>query len=355
MAEIKPHLRHLFRTNTDEESRKGYLRLDMNECVPGLPADFVKGVSFEIDNDFLATYPEYKTLQEKIALHNNLQPKNISLSNGSDGAIKYIFDAYVSPGDRILLTDPTFAMYPVYCRMFNAEPIMVGYNPDLSFPVEEFIHKISPGIKIAVVVNPNNPTGSVVEPANLTSIIKKASDNNVLMIVDEAYFYFYPHSIINKIKGCENLIVLRTFSKLCGIAAARLGYVAACPKIIEDLRKVKPTYDVNSLAVLFAEKILDEPDVIQNLVRFTNEGKRYLTQKLSEKDIEYREGKANFILINSPNKVDKIVKKLAEKNILVKGGFKQDCLKDYIRVTVGNKIAMRQFWETFINIWASLK
>lgn len=351
MIKIKPHLENLYRTESSLIPRKGYLRLDMNEGVPGLPEGFVREVLSEITPEFLATYPEYRALQEKLASHNNLKPENISLSNGSDAAIKYIFDAYVSAGDKILLTDPTFAMYPVYCKMFNAKPIIVTYKPDLSFPEDDFIDRISHDIRAAIVVNPNNPAGNAVEAGALLSIIKKAADNDVLIVVDEAYFYFYPETMIGQVKKYENLIVLRTFSKLCGMAALRLGYAVACPEIIENIIRVSPTYDVNGLAVLFAETILDNPDIIQNLVKLTNEGKRYLTQKLTEEGIEYKAGCANFILIKCCARVDEITGRLAEKNILVAGGFKQNFLKDYIRVTIGNRAVMEQFWKSFIDIW----
>ena len=351
MVEIKPHLKHLYRTKPEKKSRRGYLRLDMNEGVPGLPGDFVKDILSEIDPEFLATYPEYKTLQEKVASHNNLKPENVILSNGSDAAIKYIFDAYISPGDKILLTDPTFAMFPVYCNMFNAKSVIVEYKPNLSFPKEEFMNRISPDIKMAVVVNPNNPTGNSLERSELIAIIKRAANKSILIIVDEAYFYFYTESVIEEVKNFENLIVVRTFSKLFGLAAARLGYAVACPTIIENLSKVKSTYDVNGLAILFAEKILDNPDIIQNLIESANGGKKYLIQKLSEEGIEYKEGCANFVLIKCYDRANEITSRLAEKNILVRGAFKQNFLKDYIRVTIGNKMIMEQFWDSFIKIW----
>lgn len=353
MVEIKAHLKHLYRTKPEKKSRRGYLRLDMNEGVPGLPGDFVKDILSEIDPEFLATYPEYKTLQEKVASHNNLKPENVILSNGSDAVIKYIFEAYVSPGDKVLLTEPTYAMFPVYCNMFNAEPIIVEYDSNLAFPKEEFIKKISPDIKMAVVVNPNNPTGNSLERSELIAIIKRAANKRILIIVDEAYFYFYAESVIEKVKDFENLVVTRSFSKLFGLATARLGYAAACPTIIENLSKVRSTYDVNGLAVLFAEKILDNPEIIQNLIESANEGKKYLTQKLSEEGIEYKESCANFVLIKCYGRANEIITRLAEKNILVSGGFKLNFLKDYIRVTIGSKAVMKQFWESFINIWSA--
>lgn len=351
MIKLKPHLKDLLRYSSAKESRRKYLRLDINEGLPGLPEDFLKKVLSEVDSDFLSTYPEYTILRKKIALFNNLRPENICLSNGSDAVIKYVFDAYVSSGDKVLLTDPTFEMYPVYCAMFAAQSIVIEYKPDFSFPLEEFMQKISKEVKMAILVNPNNPTGSLIEQDELIGIIEKAADNDVIVLVDEAYFYYCPLTVIEEINNFDNLIVLRTFSKLCGMAAARLGYAAACPMLIEGLGKVKHPYDVNGLAVLLAERLIDRPDIIRNLINSFSEGKRYLTKKLEEEDIEYTGGHANFILIKCKGRVNEIIERLFKENILIKGNFKQSFLKDYIRVTVGKKIYMENFWEVFIKIW----
>lgn len=349
MPQIKPHIESLYRSRANK--RKGYLRLDMNEGVPGLPDNFLRRVITKVSADLVAMYPEYDSLTKKIAKYNQLNPENICLANGSDAAIKYIFDAYVSVRDRVLLTSPAFAMYPVYCEMFNARPIIIEYKEDLSFPFDDFISVISHKIKLAVIVNPNNPTGSVLKEEKLLKIIKKTANNDVLLIVDEAYFYFYPHSVIRYIRKYKNLIVLRTFSKLLGIASLRLGYAVACPAIIENLRKVKPTFDVNGLAALFAEEILDNSAIIKEMIKKTGEGKKYLIEKLGKEDIEYKMGYTNSVLIKCYNRVDEIIGRLKKKHILVSGNFKQDFLSDYIRISMGDKKNMQKFWRCFIDIW----
>ena len=349
MPQVKEHLKDLYRTVPKQ--RRGYLRLDMNESVCGLPQGLIKKVFSKVDSDFVACYPEYEDLLRLIAKHNNLEPENICLSNGSDGAIKYIFDAYVRQDDKILLTDPTFAMYPVYGKMFGARTVMVPYLEDFSFPAEEFLKHISEGVRIAVVVNPNNPTGSVVSRKVLLDIINQAKNQDVLLVVDEAYFYYYPHTMIEEVKRFDNLIVLRTFSKLCGMAALRVGYAAACPEIAENLRRVKPTYDINAAGVILCEEIMKKPAVIKQLIDKTNKGRLYLSRNLEKHSIEYRNGHANFTLIKCGSKAVDIGNELAKEKILVGYDFGQDILKDYIRITLGDRKAMCLFWEKFIRIW----
>ncbi|MDP2939804.1 MAG: histidinol-phosphate transaminase [Candidatus Omnitrophota bacterium] len=351
MLKEKQHLKNVNRTNIEEITRKGFLRLDMNECPFGLPNGFIKRTLSRIDGNFVATYPGYSRSQNKIAEYNKLRSENICLANGSDAAIKYLFEAYVSPGDRVLLTDPTFAMYKVYCKIFDAQPITVPYKPDLSFPGKEFAERISYDIKMAVVVNPNNPTGSIIPEDELLSILRRAQNKGVLLIVDEAYFYFYTGTVIREIMHFDNLVVLRTFSKLCGMAGLRIGYAAANPKIIKNLKKVRPTYDVNGIAALFAEEILDDRAILKSLLVETKKGKRYLIKQLNENGISYRDGYANFILIKCEINPLTIANKLRQDNILVGFGFEQLFLRDFIRVTLGDKKSMIQFWGSFIKIW----
>lgn len=353
MPEIKNYLKDLYRTHSKLIDRKNCLRLDMNENVDGLPDQFVKSVLAEIDGAYMATYPEYEALEKKLAQHINLSTANICLSNGSDAAIKYIFDAYVLPGDKVLLTDPSFAMYPVYCQMFNANALLVKYDDEMKFSVDEFEDMITGETKLGVIVNPNNPTGNVLPRKAIIRLLDKAIDHDTLMIVDEAYFYYYPETVVDLVSKYSNLIVLRTFSKLCGIAAARLGYAVACPEIIDNLVRVKPTYDVNGLAVLFAERLLDRPDIIDQLIKSTNEGKGFLAQKLEVEGIEYHLGYSNFVLIKCGERVPEITARLEDKKVLVASGFRREFLNDYIRVNVGHKETMQRFWEVFIEIWKS--
>lgn len=350
MLKAKSHLKNVTRANIEKITRKGFLRLDMNENVMGLPNNFVKRAISEINPDYLSSYPEYNKLVQKIALHNNLNPKNICLSNGSDAAIKYIFDAYVSERDKVLFATPSFAMYKVYCNIFRARPVTVEYNSNLSFPYKKFMDRIEKGIRIAIIVNPNNPTGSAIVCAQLMDIIEKTAKKNVLLIIDEAYFYFYPQTVIKKIEQFNNLIVLRTFSKLCGMASVRLGYAASCPEIIKNIKKVKPVFDVNGLAILFGEKLLENSQIIDNLIKSFYEGKDYLVKKLRGEGIEFKEGLANFILIKCRRPQD-IIKEAKEKKILLGGNFKEVFLKDYIRVTIGSKTVMQHFWKVFIDIY----
>ncbi|MFC1823055.1 pyridoxal phosphate-dependent aminotransferase [Thermodesulfobacteriota bacterium] len=354
MSKIKSYLKNVHRTTPSTQSRSEYLRLDMNENPAGLPEGFVREALSEIESGYLASYPEYSTLTKKIAEHNGIDPENICISNGSDGAIKYIFDAYVLPGDKVLLTDPTFAMYPVYCKMFGAEPGFFPYNDDFTFSVDRFVDKISSSFSLVVLVNPNNPTGTAIEPEQIERVVQRCSEHDVLILIDEAYFYFYDKSCIGWVNQFDNLVILRTFSKLCGLASLRLGYAAACSRIIQSLEKVKPSFDVNGVAVILGQKILENPQIIEEQINIINKGKTFLKNELEARGVEYQTGEANFFLIKCPGKVNEISEALREKKILVAGDFKQAFLREYIRVTVGSLECMRLFCDIFFSLSTKL-
>ena len=351
MTQLKQHLWNLHRMPIKMKSRSGYLRLDMNENPSGLPVDFLATALSEFDITQIGTYPEYQLLIEKIAKKNGIGSENVCLANGSDGGIKYLFDAYVSQGDEVLMTDPTFAMYPVYCGMFNSKAIRVPYGQDFAFPFEKFLEAIDKDVRIAVIVNPNNPMGTVIEPDRLYAILNVCKKNGTLLVVDEAYIYFYEGTFIKEILTHDNLIVLRTFSKLCGLAGLRIGFLAASARIINGLYKVKSTFDVNAVAVFMADKLLDRPDIIERQLEKIHDGKKFLIERLKEKRIEYRDGRANFILIQCGRHWKLVAEGLRKEKILVSGGFAPNFLNEYVRVTLGPIEYMQAFWEAFDRLW----
>lgn len=354
LRKLRPHLRGLHRSRIGEKSRGGFLCLDMNEGVPGLPEAFVRRTLASLDSGFLCRYPEYHPLKEILARHNGLKPENISLSNGSDGSIKNIFDAFIGRGDRVLMTDPTFAMYPVYCRMYEARADVVEYGADLAFPYDEFSDRLRKGVKLAVVVNPNNPTGSILEPGRMLRLIQRARRADALLLVDEAYFYYYRETVMPWVRRYENLIVLRTFSKLCGLAAARIGYAAASAPVVDCLRKVKSAFDVSALGVVMAQRILEQPALMKRLMRSVAVGKAHLVRSLKRAGIPHVAGHANFVLMHCGESVPEVVRRLAQRRILVSGGFRQESLKPYIRVTVGDRRTMESFLKSFLPVWKEL-
>lgn len=143
------------------------------------------------------------------------------------------------------------------------------------------------------------------------------------------------------------------YSKFCGLAVGRFGYAVAPPAIIDNLRKVRSTYDVNGIAVALATKLLDNPGLIQNLIQGTAAGKDFLVRQLAEAGIEHQAGQANFVLIKCDGRAPELAQNLEREKILMGFGFQNIHMQGYLRITVGSRKIMAQFWRKFIQIWDS--
>ena len=348
MPQPKKHLIDLYRGVDHSCSRRDFLRLDMNESVEGLPESFIREVLDNISPEEIASYPEYEEITAMIAASVGLTQENVLVTNGSDAAIKHLFEAYVGADDNVLFTDPTFAMYPVYSRIVRAREVTVPYNDDLSFPFDAFqqaLEHYKP--KLAVVVNPNNPTGSRVEQNIIRTLAQACYKQGSLLVVDEAYFHYLEETAVALISEYDNVAILRTFSKLGGLAGLRIGYALSHANVISAMGKVKSTFDVNCLAVAMAKAILTRPEILQTQLTAVAEGKKWLIEKLEDRDISYVAGHVNFVLIDCGERCTAIAELLKRNNILVGVGFKQPFLRKYLRVTLAGPEVMKRFWEAF--------
>jgi len=348
MPQAKKHLTDLYRDVGLCCSRYDFLRLDMNESVEGLPESIIREVLDNIKPDDIASYPEYDEITAMIAASERLSHENVLVTNGSDAAIKHLFEAYVDADDNVLFTDPTFAMYPVYSKIVRAREVAVPYNDDLSFPFDAFgqaIEHYRP--KLAVVVNPNNPTGSRVEQDIIRTLAQVCRKQNSLLLVDEAYFHYLEETAVALISEFPNVAILRTFSKLGGLAGLRIGYALSHQDVISAMGKVKSTFEVNCLAVGMAKAILARPEILQTQLTALAEGKKWLIEKLDDVEISYVAGHANFVLIDCGERCADIAEMLKRNNILVGAGFKQPFLKKYLRITLAGPKTIRRFWKVF--------
>ena len=348
MLQPKKHLLDLYRGVACSFSRRDFLRLDMNESVEGLPEVFIREVLDNIRPEEIASYPEYEEITAMIAASMGLSQENVLVTNGSDAAISHLFEAYVSAGDKVLFTDPTFAMYPVYSKIGRAREVVVPYNDDLSFPFDTFkkaLERHRP--RLAVVVNPNNPTGSMVDQATIRTLAEICHKQDSLLVVDEAYFHYLEETAVDLISEFDNVAILRTFSKLGGLAGLRIGYALSHADVISAMGKVQSTFDVNCLAVAMAKAILARPEILQTQIIAVADGKKWLIERLDDREISYVAGHANFVLIDCGERCAAIAELLERHNILVSVGFKQPFLRKYLRVTLAGPEVMKRFWEAF--------
>ena len=341
----RKHIANLHRVANEDVNRSDYLCLDKNENIIGFSDEVLNNFCKMITPNLLNTYPDasplYKNLTEKL----NVDPGQIYLSSGSDAAIKSVFETYVNPGDEVVLISPTYAMYYVYARMFQAKLEEFIYDHDLFIPPEKIISKISPATKLVCIPNPNSTTGTIFSQKDLINIVCTARKHGALVLIDEAYQQFHGESMMDYLNESNNLIIVRTFSKAMGLASARLGYIVSNDTIITNLFKVRPLYEVNSFAICFGTYLLDHPEIQANHLEEISRSKNYLKNKLSELGFPITKSHTNFVLINVNSKRNskEIVRLLLREKIFIKGEFKEACLESYIRVTLGSIEQMKIF------------
>lgn len=332
-----------------EQGRGGYLRLDMNENPEGLPAEFVKEVLKEITPEFLATYPEPDAFIEKYANYIGMEPENVCVTNGSDMAIRYVMETFVKKGNTVVTVTPSFEMYAVNCAMLGLNHVGISYDENMEVNVSDIVDAIDGNTDMVALLNPNNPIGTVYTEREARAVIERAEEMGAVVVIDEAYHYFYPKTFLNLVKEYDNVIVLRTFSKLCSLAALRLGIVVSNPDIVNYIKKARPTFDTNSAALLFGERILDHPELFDELREIELEGRTYVKEQMQKYGYSYYSQNGNFFFIRPKRDVAVMKEELKERRILVKT-YSKDLLKDYIRISTGSRSAMERFMEVFLEL-----
>lgn len=335
----------------DQNSREGYLRLDLNENPIGLPEGFIKEVLSGINQEFISKYPETLEFTEKLGKMIGAEVNQICLTNGSAEGIRHIIEAYSRPGGKIVSVEPSYAMYDVYAKMYGREHITVSYGSDLKMNVDNIIKEVKPDVDLLIILNPNNPIGDVYSYEDMDRIVAAAKENEVTVLIDEAYFYFYPNSFVKYALENDHVFLTRTFSKLFSLAGCRLGYVVGQADGIEMIQKLCTPHNVNAFGIRFAQSIMEKEGMIDALVEKAIDGKNYLVNTLLENGYKVNAGEGNFIFIQPKTNASDIVRRMKEeKRILIKSYKGIGDLKDCLRVSTGERTAMQKFIDALLEI-----
>lgn len=332
------------------EGRGKFIRLDQNENSDGLPKWLFDSVMAKVTPEFLAIYPEETIPTTKYAHLLGFEKENVTLTDGSTVGMGYIIKVFGEPGKNILCVTPSFAMYEVYAKMIGMSVEQIKYENDFSFNVENTLSRINDQTSIVVLVNPNMPVGNVYSKEEIESVVLKAKEHNALVIIDEAYYYFYDETSVDLVKKYDNVAVIRTFSKMLSIPALRLGTIMADQEIIRCINNYKPHYTVNSIALLFLEEIVDNHDrLLRELKRDYNEGKQYVMEELNKNGYITLPSEGCYVCIKPKYKTSREITDLLEKNgILILCG--KDGLTGWLRLTIAHKKYMEIFMEALLKL-----
>ncbi len=349
MYYVDPIIKELYRV-PQPEGRAAYLRLDQNENPDGLPKWLFDSVMEKVTPEFLAIYPEETKPTTKYANLLGLEKKNVTLTAGSTVGMGYVIKVLGQPGKDIVCVTPSFAMYEVYAKSIGMNVKQVKYEEDFSFRIEKTLSEINENTSIVVLVNPNMPVGNAYSKENIISVIEKAKENNAIVIIDEAYYYFYDKSSVDLVKKYDNVIVLRTFSKMLSMPSLRLGAIISNPDFIQYINNYKPHYTVNSIALLFCEAIVDNHEkLLKELKDEYNEGKEYILNALKDNGYETIPSEGCYVCIKPKYKTSRELTDLLEENkILILCG--KDGLTGWLRLTIAHKKYMEKFMETLLKI-----
>lgn len=350
MYYLDSHIKDLHRI-FDQNARKDYLRLDLNENPGGLPKSFIDEVLKDITPQFVAQYPETLQFTELLAEFLHTDISHICLVNGSAEGIRYIIQAFTSPKGRIVGVVPSYFMFQVYSEMYGRNFVKVPYESDLSMNVDSIINEITPDTQLLILLNPNNPMGNTYSDKEFERIMDAATKNKVTVLIDEAYHYFYPKTFIKYALEKEHVFVTRTFSKLFSMAGCRLGYVIGWPEGIKMVQKMCTPHNTNAFAMKFAEEILKKPQIIESLISNFNEGRRWLISTLDNNEYLHKGDAGNFIFIKTKTDADIIVERMKnEKKILIKSYPNVGNFGTCLRVSIGEKKYMQKFWEALVEL-----
>ena len=329
------------------EGRSGKLRLDFNENTSGCsPA--VRRALAQLTTKQLAMYPEYQAPTRRIARYLGVSPEELLLTNGGDDALRVFFDAFVDSGSSILICEPTFPMYRYYAEIYGARIAALRYGSEMEFPLDGVITALRKKPRVLFIANPNNPTGTLFQKEGLRRILKTATHTAVVM--DEAYGEFSGFSAMPWIRRYPQLFVAKTFSKVAGLAALRLGAVIACKDSLAPVRRAMPPFPVNLAALVAAEAALNDRVTMKRYVDGVKRLRAWFAAKLEEFGMKTYPSAGNFLLANFGPSGPALFQKLEKQGILLRERSK-DIGPGFVRITIGTQPEMRLLLKSIRKEW----
>ena len=331
-----------YKPNFGKSKLDNLIRLSANEGALGTSINAIKALNSFTHS--LNRYPPQVSddLISAIAKRYSLEKKKIILGNGSDELISIITQAFLEPSDEAIYTEFGFLQFPQAISIAGAKGVVAK---DIKFTanVDNIISKINDKTKLIFLANANNPTGTFI-PKEEVIRLHKSIPSNILLVYDAAYSEFIRNT--NYIDGSslvdrhENVIMLRTFSKLHGLASLRLGWAYCSEYIMRNLMKVRGPFSVNTAAILAGIAAIEDIEFQEKSVLHNCKWMNWFEKELGALNLEFQKSVTNFLLIKFPNEHLKNAQNaenfLANRGILVRG-MNAYGLSNYLRVSIGNE------------------
>jgi len=348
----KAVLHDLWRMPHAVATREGAELMDRNERTVDFPPEVMEELRRRITPFLLRAYPEPGPLCEKLAVWLDLPSSMLLLSTGADGGLRAVFETFVEPGDGVVGLTPSYGMYPVYCGISGSVYQPVRFNEDLSLLLDQILERINDRTKLVVLANPNQPIERVYTEEEIRRLAEACARRDALLVMDEAYYPFCPWTALPLVNEYGNLIVVRSFSKAFGIAGVRLGYVASQSENIEHLKKVRPLYETNSVAIAIGLYLLENDHLMRSYVAQVKEALAYLVSALRELGLPATGRWGNSLVVPLPPDLpaQEMADAIKRQGFLVRVESEPP-LSNHLRVTVGPKDQAERFLAVFESVW----
>jgi histidinol-phosphate aminotransferase len=351
LASIKTRVRELRPYSLRPDRAR--VKLNQNENPWDTPDKIKQETLRRVGDRAWSRYPDFapRRLQGRLAEFSGWTADGILAGNGSNELIQALLMVTVGEGKRVLINEPTFALYRQITTVLGGEVLSLPLNADLSYDVtglRDAVRDWQP--EVTIVCSPNNPTGCVLSDDDLRLLLKSA---NGLVVVDEAYHEFAEHSVVPLLRQHENLVVLRTFSKATAMAALRTGYLLGAPELTTEIGKAVLPYNLNVISQTAAEVAVEMyEDELRPLVRqIIAERARLYEALIRIEGLTPVPSRANFILVRSAIDPKQIYGELINRNILIRDVSGYPMLSECFRLSVGkpaeNDLLLEALTEIF--------
>lgn len=324
-------------------SEEDIVKLGSNENSLGPSEKVVEVIKKEAGK--VNIYPEdvSSELHQKIAQYIGVDEGQVISGNGSDEILDMAVKMFIEKDDEAVIPVPTFSMYQKLVELYGGSCSYAPLGKNFTFDIPAILARITDRTKLVFICSPNNPTGSIISEVGLGKILNE----DVIVVLDEAYVEFSAGSFVKLLDDYDNLIVLRTFSKAFGLAGLRVGYGIAARDVIKYMLRIRIPFSVNSLAQKAAIAALDDKEYQKKSVEMVKEGRDFITEELSRiEGVRAYPSQANFVFIELGAKSEDVVKALQKRGIIVR-----DCsfagLDNHIRVTIGTQDENAKFLQNF--------
>ena len=334
LKELKPY---------DPHEAPYKVKLNANENPYGLPEDIIKEILSKAKNLEYSRYPNANSvkLSETVASFWGLNRSNIVIGNGSDELIDYLIKAFSEKGRRIITSVPSFAMYKIYALINDANFVEIPLEQNnFSLNKDKILEEAKrEDSSIVFIAYPNSPTGNYFDEYEIIKIIE---ESGCLVVVDEAYYEFGGKTFIPLLSRYNNLVILRTFSKAFSLASLRVGYLLSNSEIVNEVRKVKSPFNVNSFSQLAAQVVFENKDIFKERINQIIDERERLTVRINKiPPFKTYPSQTNFVFVEvgPKEKLDLVYNWLIEQGILVQIIYEPNfsTSRYFLRITVGNE------------------